>query len=128
MSQEQFHRGIDEFNRGCFFECHDTLEDLWHGTRGRDRLFLQGLIQVAVGFYHLTNRNFKGAASQFMRGLAKLDGYRPVHRNLDLDALTTEVVRWLLLAERGRRGEQVEIDRSTIPTIHFTDVVTSKES
>ncbi len=28
-----FARGVDEFNRGYFFECHDTLEDLWTGVR-----------------------------------------------------------------------------------------------
>ena len=128
MIQDQFLRGIDEFNRGFFFECHDTLEDLWHGTRGPDRLFLQGLIQVAVGFYHLTNGNYKGATSQLTRGLAKLDGYRPARRGVDLESLTTDVVRWLVIAERGRRGDEVEFDRSNIPTIHFTHTVSSKES
>ena len=35
--QRQFDRGVDEFNRGFYFECHDTIEDLWSGLRGPSR-------------------------------------------------------------------------------------------
>ena len=122
MSEEQFQRGINEFNRGCFFECHDTLEDLWHETRGIDRLFLQGLIQVSVGFYHLLNRNFKGATSQFTRGVNKLQKYRPSHRGVELEAFLTNVVSWLALAERGLIGEPVEFDESKIPKLQITSL------
>ena len=101
MNEEQFRRGIEEFNRGLFFECHDTLEDLWMETVGTDRLFLQGLIQVSVGFYHLFNENFRGAASQFSRGLGKLEKYRPSHRGIELNCFTEEVGRWLTVAKHG---------------------------
>ncbi len=117
MIEEQFKRGIDEFNRGFFFECHDTLEDLWHETRGIDRLFLQGLIQISVGFYHLLNRNYKGAVSQFTKGLDKLDCYRPSHRGIELEHFMKQVVGWLATAERGLVGEQLEIDETRIPKL-----------
>ena len=42
-----FERGVDEFNRGFYFECHDTLEDLWSGLRGPVRDFFQGLSALA---------------------------------------------------------------------------------
>lgn len=119
MNSEQFSRGIREFNNCSFFECHDTLEDLWHGTRGKDRLFLQGLIQVSVGFYHLFNRNFKGATSQFTRALGKLDLYRPYHGGINVEQITKEVVWWLATAERGMRGETVELDELKIPKIQY---------
>jgi len=118
MSDDRFTRGIEEFNGGRYFECHDLLEDLWHDTRGHDRLFLQGLIQVSVGFYHFINSNYKGAASQFTRGLGKLDGYRPSYRGLELDRFTMEVVRWLALAEEGLRGDVPAFDESGIPRLH----------
>jgi predicted metal-dependent hydrolase len=56
-------RGADEFNRGYFFECHDTLEEAWSGMRGEARDFFQGLIQVSVGLYHWRNGNPCGAAT-----------------------------------------------------------------
>ena len=117
---EQFRRGIDEFNNRCYFECHDTLEDLWHGTRGPDRLFLQGLIQVSVGFYHFFNENYKGAVSQFTRGLKKLDQYRPSYQGIELDEFTSSVVHWLMMAERGRYDKHVEIDEQRIPKVSIT--------
>ena len=43
-------KGIAEFNAGLFFECHDTLEDMWGGIRGPARDFFQGLIQVSVAY------------------------------------------------------------------------------
>ncbi len=116
---EQFKRGIEQFNACFFFECHDTLEDLWHETRGEDRLFLQGLIQISVGFYHLSNRNFKGSASQFTRGLKKLERYRPVHGGIEVEQFSIAVVPWLAIAEQGIRGEALQVDEAQFPKIQF---------
>lgn len=113
----QFQRGIDEFNGTRFFECHDTLEELWMETSGKDRLFLQGLIQVSVGFYHFFNENYKGAASQLTKGLSKLEPYRPRHLGIDLESFSAQSVAWLALAERGVRGESVSADEVPIPKI-----------
>ena len=52
-------QGIREFNEGAFFEAHDTLEDTWMDVRGGNRLFFQGLIQLSIGYYHLTCVNYK---------------------------------------------------------------------
>jgi hypothetical protein len=114
----QFQRGIAEFNKELFFECHDTLEELWMETSGKDRLFLQGLIQVSVGFYHFFNRNYKGATSQFTKGLDKLDQYRPRHGGIDLDRFTRQIVAWLALAEQGLTGGSIATEEFTIPKIH----------
>ena len=122
MNKEQLSRGIEQFNSGRYFECHDTLEDLWHDTRGRDRLFLQGLIQISVGFHHFFNTNFKGAASQLTRGLGKLDGYRPSHLGTELELFTQEVVRWLAIAERALQGEEPDIERSETPKLHHVSM------
>jgi predicted metal-dependent hydrolase len=119
LENPQFQRGIAEFNREEFFECHDTIEELWMETGGKDRLFLQGLIQVSVGFYHFQNENFKGASSQFTKALGKLDEYRPVYAGIDVERLTREVVSWLAFAERGVAGNEVRTEEFTIPKIHF---------
>lgn len=117
MNDEHFKRGVDEFNRSAFFEAHDILEALWMETNGPDRLFLQGLIQVSVGFYHFFNSNYKGATSQFTKGLDKLDKYRPSYSGLELDHFSMSVVRWLALAERGVTGEPIYFDESTLPKL-----------
>jgi predicted metal-dependent hydrolase len=94
-------KGIDEFNAGKFFECHDTLEEIWQGMRGEPRNFFQGLIQVSVGFYHLGNGNNRGAASQLERGLENLEGYGDAYLGVNLATLREEVRRWLARIEQG---------------------------
>ena len=78
-------KGVREFNDGCYFECHDTLEDLWSGLRGDARDFFQGLIQVAVGYYHLGNGNPSGARSMFERALQRFEKYPGRYLGFDLE-------------------------------------------
>jgi predicted metal-dependent hydrolase len=85
---------VAEFNRRHFYECHETLEDLWAGIRGPSRDFFQGLIQVAVGFYHLGNHNPVGAGRLFRRAMKRLEGYPDHYAGLDLGALRTSVSEW----------------------------------
>lgn len=129
--EDQFKIGVEQFNSGFFFECHDTLEEIWMETIGHDRLFLQGLIQVSVGFYHLFNKNFKGAVSQFSKGLSKLDHYRPAHvpaflknmgqkgGSIELTLFMERVLPWKEKAERGLHGEEIVLDESLVPKIQL---------
>lgn len=96
-----FAKGVDEFNRGCFFECHDTLEDLWAGVRGPSRDFLQGLIQVSVALYHLTLGNRAGAESMLRRALSRFGKYPGSYWGFDLDAHRAEIRRWLATIAAG---------------------------
>ena len=48
-----FRSGLDEYRKGRFFEAHEEWERLWKSAAGDDRLFLQGLIQLAAGLVHL---------------------------------------------------------------------------
>lgn len=120
VNDERFHRGIAEFNRRYFFEAHDILEDLWHEYREDDRLFLQGLIQIAVGCHHLENRNFKGAQSQFTKALSKLEPYLPNHQHILVEPLLKSVERCLEVIEEAERESSVAIDESLLPTIKYT--------
>jgi hypothetical protein len=57
---------------GLFFEVHELLEPAWLRAEGSERLALQGLIQVAVGFHHAEHVNREGAISLLGEGVAKL--------------------------------------------------------
>ncbi len=110
------HKGVEEFNCGQFFECHDTLEDVWNGVRGPARDFLQGLIHVAVGFYHLGNGNRRGGESQLEKGLSKLSGYGDNYLGLELSHLRIEIRSWL---DRVRSGEKLQATIADLPKYHF---------
>jgi hypothetical protein len=62
------------FDGRLYFEVHELLEPYWLRAAGRERETLQGLIQVAVGFHHLSNGNGAGARALLHDGAAKLLG------------------------------------------------------
>ncbi len=81
------------FNAELFFEVHEILEPAWHGSQGPLRTFLQGLIQVAVGFHHRASGNRGGAASLLAEGNAKLRPFVPEAWGVELSNLCAEVDR-----------------------------------
>jgi predicted metal-dependent hydrolase len=95
-------KGVAEFNAGLFFECHDTLEEMWAGVRGPARDFFQGLIQVSVAYYHLGNGNAAGAESMMRRALKRLERYPERYCGFDVAAQRDRLARWL---ERFASGE-----------------------
>jgi len=100
-----FDKGVAEFNSGYFFECHDTLEDMWTGLRGPSRDFFQGLIQVSVAFYHLTGGNLVGAQSMLRRALKRFEKYPDRYFGFDLAAHREELRAWQARIEGGDAGE-----------------------
>jgi predicted metal-dependent hydrolase len=109
---DAFRRGVAEFNAGYYFECHDTLEEIWSGVRGEPRDFFQGLIQVSVGFYHLNGGNAAGALSMFGRALKRLERYGERYWGFDVAALRREIGGW---AERLRSGAPLPLEPQAPP-------------
>jgi predicted metal-dependent hydrolase len=115
----RFLKGIEEFNRQFFFEAHDLWEEIWVETVGDHRLFYQGMIQSAVGFYHLSNGNLKGACSQFGKALSKLELYLPEYHGIDTQSLVKALVDCKLDAEEMRNGTRTAFETRKIPQIQL---------
>lgn len=81
---QQLNHGIEQFNEGEFYACHDTLEALWMEANEPDRTFFQGLLQVAVGLYHLSNHNWQGAVTLLGNGINRLRPYTPEYATVDV--------------------------------------------
>lgn len=126
--EERFIKGVELFNARSFFEAHDTWEELWRETRGDHRLFYQGLIQTAVGLYHLLNANCRGACSQFEKALSKLGHYIPAHHGINTSELVREVRECLNDAELLCRGEISRFDQTKIPRILLDEVLLSSKA
>src|ERR1043166_233234 len=92
---EQFQHGVKLFNAKEFFDCHDAFEELWQEDRSERRLFLQGLIQAAVGCHHLSNGNTTGAISQYNKSLDKLRKFGDDYMSLDMKKFKDEIERCL---------------------------------
>lgn len=117
---DRFLKGLEVFNSRDFFEAHEVWEDLWHGYRESDRTFLQGLIQLAAGLYHLDCGNMRGARSQLSKGLQKLEPYHPQHRGVDIRSLAAGIDGCMTQMTELERGERQTLDLTLLPLIHFS--------
>jgi len=87
-------RGIEEFNRGEFFEQHETLEMLWRAETDDVRYLYQGILLVGVGMYHLFARaNFHGAVVKLETGVRLLEWFRPTCQGVEVDTLIADANR-----------------------------------
>lgn len=120
-------KGIEEFNRGEFFECHEYLEKAWMQESRRIRFLYQGILQVGVGFYHQQNSNWRGATGLLRKGMARLEEFEPETLGIDVTKLIRECAICLKeIEELGHEGVQ-EFDRSKIPKVEWTREKTSDQ-
>lgn len=78
---------VDLWSQHRFFEAHEVLEDVWNAAPEGDRLFWQGIIQVAVACCHHQRGNVVGCVALFRRAAEKLAGYPDVYRGVDVEQL-----------------------------------------
>jgi len=121
QKREALARGVREFNSWRFYDCHETLEDVWRAEAGRLADFFQGIIKIAAGFHHLLRGNHKGAVTVLGDALTLLRPYSPSCMGLNVQRLIDEAsVCYERIRELGpqRIGE---FDRSTLPRIEVEE-------
>lgn len=92
---KKFQRGVALFNAGEYFEAHEVWEELWLAASGDQRIFLQGLIQLAAALHHFGRGNLLGMRSLLAAGLAKLDGFPDAHWGIDVAKLREDTREWV---------------------------------
>ncbi len=80
-------KAVELWNEERFFEAHEVLENVWHAAPEHDRLFWQGVIQVAVGCCHHQRGNVRGSVALLRRAAEKLAAYPDVHHGIDVEQL-----------------------------------------
>ena len=118
----EFFKALEEFNQRCFFECHETLEDLWNAERSELRRFYQGLLQVGVGYYKIITRpNYRGALSLFESGAGYLRRFEPSQFGIDVTGLLEIVEASRRELERLGEHRMDQVDRQLIPALKAGD-------
>ena len=112
---------VEEFNRGAFFECHETLEALWLAEAEPLRRLYQGILQVGVAFHHQRHGNYRGTMRLLNSGISYLLPFAPRCLGLDVQGLLQATVRCRdTLAALGPQRID-EFDQSLIPRIALAD-------
>ena len=86
--------GVRLFNLQKFFEAHEALEEVWLKTKGEQKAFLHGLIQIAAAFHHHSRGNFAGFRSLLEKGLGKLDPFGEDVEEIDLGSFRNQLQPW----------------------------------
>lgn len=105
VAPPEFNQAIVEFNQQQFYACHDTLEAIWVEAEAADKRFYQGILQVAVGCYHLSNDNLRGAIILLGEAVKRLWDYQPDYEGVDVELLLEQASQ-LLKALQQLQPEQ----------------------
>ncbi len=99
-------RGRALYNAGQYYEAHEVWEAAWVRERGEARQLLQGLIQVAAGYFKaLAHRQPGGAARLLASGLERLAPLPDGSGGLSLAPFREGVARSLEEARRWIEGK-----------------------
>ncbi|MBJ6723423.1 DUF309 domain-containing protein [Geomesophilobacter sediminis] len=110
-------RAVEQFNRREWFECHETLEELWVGARGELRDFYQGFLQVAVALHHWREGNYKGAVLLLEKGPELLRRAPPICQGVDVAALIAAAERLRATLVKLGPGRMEEVDDALLPVV-----------
>jgi len=83
-------RGLEEFNRGEYFEAHESLEAAWKADSSSGRELYQAVLQVAVAYYQILRGNYSGAAKMFLRLRQWIDPLPDYCRGIHVASLRAE--------------------------------------
>jgi hypothetical protein len=121
-------KGLLLFNHHLFFEVHEVLEAQWLQETGEERRFLQGLIQIAVAFYHVGNNNLRGALSLLHDGVEKITPHQPAFLGVELRAFIANLETCREeLARLGPEGVS-RFPPEKIPRMQFAELEGKRET
>lgn len=111
---------FEQFNRGEYWEQHETLELVWRAeTDTTIRNFYKGILQIGVGFHHLRNGNYNGVIKVLGRGINYLKPYAPECYGVNVERLREEAsaVYWRIHDLGAERiGEVIAME---LPQVHL---------
>jgi len=113
--------GLERFNRGAFFDAHESLEHAWRAERGPVRELYHGILQLAVAWHHVERGSYRGALHSLARAKHWLAGFPAECQGLSVEAIRAQVDA--LHHDVVRRGERglAAVDRGLHQPIRPSD-------
>jgi predicted metal-dependent hydrolase len=113
-------QGLEEFNRGEYFEAHEFLEAAWNEDDSVGCELYRAILQIAVAYLQITRQNYNGAMKMFLRVRQWMDPLPGECRGVDIDHLRedSEQVRRALV-ELGSQ-HMAEFDLGLLKPVKYT--------
>jgi predicted metal-dependent hydrolase len=109
--------GIDQFNRGEYFEQHETLEALWRAEPREVRDLYQGILQIGVAFHHIRRGNHHGAVYMLTRGCMYLRRLPPRCQGVEVASLIDAAGRALEAVQALGPARLADFDWALVPRV-----------
>lgn len=108
---------IRQFNERQWYECHETLEELWIGEEGEVRDFFQGVLQIAVALHHWRNGNYGGAISLLSGGVTYLGRVQATCMWVDVARIIADANSMRQALEKLGPERMNELDSAFVPLL-----------
>jgi predicted metal-dependent hydrolase len=112
-------QGVTLFNQQEFYEAHEAWEAGWMDELGDERTFLQGLIQVAAGFYKLQVGSPVGTQKLLEQGSKKLRSFVGRSLGVDLESLLPTLDVWIAEAKVLAAHQRADYDPKRLPKLSY---------
>ena len=111
-----YEKGLKKYKEGDFYLAHEFWEDMWHYKQLKDRIFIQGLIQISASFYKIQCGNLRGARSLLEKSMNKFQEYAGIHRNINVDKLKANLS--LIQQNYNKIESTQEFDLAKVPDLN----------
>ncbi len=107
-------KGVALFNAHQFWHAHEAWEELWLQSSGEEKVFLQGLIQLAAAYHHVQRGTFRGGVRLFDAALRKLERFEDGRDGIDRrDAIDAA------MKHREKIARGTNIDAGEFPKLRY---------
>jgi uncharacterized protein len=100
--QRLMEAGRAAFNRGEFYDAHEHWEDVWNEIDDPDRLWVQGLIQIATGLHKVSGDKRGPARTLLEKALVKLADAPDDFAGFDVGTMKREATAALAVLVGGK--------------------------
>ncbi len=114
-------KGVDQLNRGDYFEQHETLEALWNDESRDVRRLYQGILQIGVAMHHVRRGNHHGAMYMLTRGSMYLRPFAPTCQSIDVADLLDQAGRIRQAIDELGQAGLATFDWRLAPRVRFVE-------
>jgi predicted metal-dependent hydrolase len=112
--------GIGLFNAGKFWHAHEAWELVWLRQAEDERLFFQGLIQLAAAYHHLTKKKLRtGYVNNLRKSGTILQVFAPEYLGIEVAPLLAAIEAGIDASNGTEEGQPTEREVRLIPKIGF---------
>jgi predicted metal-dependent hydrolase len=112
--------GIGQFNGGKFWHAHEAWELVWQRQADDERLFFQGLIQLAAAYHHLTKKQLRtGYVNNLKKSGNILRVFAPEYIGIEVTPLLEAIAAGLEASDGMEDAPPTEREVRLIPKIGF---------